>query len=148
MSDYTLSYTGEEVNGLLNTVNSNHAAWDSISHITDYIVAEGESGIWKWQKYANGVAICRGTFSVTAEINISWGSIYECSALPQQTFPFTFTETPLCIPSYVSGGAWIAGFEISGNGTTTLTPSLALLRGTSAISNPYIIGWFVIGYWK
>ena len=58
MSDYTLSYTGEEVNGLLNTVNSNHAAWDSISQHFDYIINQGTSGIWTFIKYASGIAEC------------------------------------------------------------------------------------------
>lgn len=209
MSEYTLSYTGAQVDELLGSVVDLESMFDSISSMsagsvtqpvyfsngnpiattyalnatvpsgakftdttysaattsaaglmsasdksklnatTDYIVAQGTSGDWKYQKYNNGTAICYASFSVDRAIDSTWGALYECPAISPLNLPFSFTEIPLCIPSYISGDVWIGGFEISGNATKSSTPSLSLIRGTASEDTfTYNLGWFVIGKWK
>lgn len=147
MSDYTLSYTGEEVNGLLNTVNSNHAAWDSISQVEDSIVAQGVSGNWTWRKYASGIAECWGIQRVT----LSSTGNYWFSTI---ALPFTFHKKAGSLNEFittVSGGAY---------NTTSLYPSeyydcseitevkAAAVNVTSTSTETISLHWRIIGKWK
>ena len=152
MSDYTLSYTGEEVNGLLNTVNSNHAAWDSISQVADYIVDQGTSGNWTYRKWNSGVAECWGKFDTTATETTAWGSIYQVyPEFGNISYPFEFISVPHENVMVRMEAMYTAGVEISpiNTRTTTKTGKYLAMRGSSCSSGYGIeYEFYVIGKYK
>lgn len=150
MSDYTLSYTGEEVNGLLNTVNSNHAAWDSISRASDYVVGIGTSGIWSWRKWASGIAELFGSTTFESGAWASWGSMYyslnDCGNIP---YPFEFIGYP--IEQVTLGQATFDLWLIQSTACSkTSTGSYYGGRAASATNTDVdvYVDFYVVGQWK
>lgn len=56
----------------------------------DYIVEQGQSGIWMYRKWSSGVAECWGTFSEDLE-PYSTGNYL----IPRQPYPFEFADSPI-----------------------------------------------------
>lgn len=155
MSDYTLSYTGEEVDELLNTVNSNHEIWDTISQVSgDYIVQEGMSGDWTYRKWNNGIVECWMKTVRNTDITYAWGEFYISQyALNSTAYPIEFVDYPIVTAS-VQGintdYAVIAVVEGTGDSLTT-SPKVYVGRpsGSSVTAfKDYMISVYVIGMWK
>lgn len=103
MSEYTLSYTGEEVDELLSAVDSNRNSWDSVSQHNDYIISYGTSGVWNWKKYNSGRAECWCAIDNNSITGTSWQNLHQ-KAL-SQSLPFTFTTIQSAIASVNAGGS-------------------------------------------
>lgn len=122
---------------------------------TDYIVAQGKCDFWTWRMWASGVAECWGSTGETYEnVTSEWGSLYEGSAhsngfpgntsessalafsvkLDGATYTRLFKNVPeFCSCSFnPTGGAGISGIEIGGGLSAMKTPTVYLLRPTSA----------------
>ena len=67
MADYTLGYTGAEIDEKLSKVDT----------IADYIVEQGTSGIWTYRKWNSGVAECWGYWTTTSTFLNAYGNAYE-----------------------------------------------------------------------
>lgn len=137
---------------------------------TDYIVAYGKCDFWTWRMWASGVAECWGSTGATHEdVSSEWGSLYEGSAhsngfpgntsespalafsvkLGGVTYKKLFVSTPdFCSCSFnPTGGAGISGIEIGGGLSATKTPTVFLLRPTSAgVDGHY--SYYAKGRWK
>lgn len=80
-----LDYVVDKIYDLINSGGS-----------ADYIVEQGQNGIWTYRKWASGVAECWGTYTAskagtsTTMLGLS-GAVYETGSI---AFPFTFIETP------------------------------------------------------
>lgn len=150
MSEFALSYTGAEVNELLATVNDNHGAWDSISQVSDYVVAQGTSGDWNYIKFASGLAIVSGTTTVSSKISTAWGGIYETPSSYYVDYPIKFSEIPVCTMGISSSTGAISGIEVSTGASTTRTPIFWLMRGDTGGDVTYTtdVSITAIGRWK
>ncbi len=90
----------------------------------DYVIEEGESGIWTYRKWKSG----------TVNINLQLGSDYYCNnAIPPQSFPFEFEEIPRIYFSPNQNGAvfyWLVATTDGSNpkATTKATGPLVAIR--------------------
>lgn len=101
----------------------------------DYVIEEGESGIWTYRKWKSGKAELWGTSPIyTVNINLQLGSDYYCNnAIPPQSFPFEFEEIPRIYFSPNQNGAvfyWLVATTDGSNpkATTKATGSLVAIR--------------------
>lgn len=80
MADYTLGYTGAEIDEKLSKVNA----------IADYVVEQGTSGIWTYEKWASGKVKMTGknTIILTSSGWSTSGNAYY-NIIPSIDFPFT-----------------------------------------------------------
>lgn len=125
------------------------AIQDSISQIQDYIVAEGDSGIWHYCKYANGWAVCSGVAPYTnVNINVTYYSLYDCSS-KYVNYPFEFVTLPtLSITTHSTDGSAILGVETGANASTTRTPNFYFVRPDPATGLSVNANIIAIGKWK
>ena len=124
--------------------------------VTDYVIAQGTSGIWQYWKYNSGIAICYAQTSKTSANNFptgSWGSVYSGEDLKFGDYPFSFIDSPICVcnafgadSGYTGKYGWIA-LESPTNYTTT-APGVNLIRPTDDIIGHPKFRMFVIGRWK
>lgn len=137
---------------------------------TDYIVAQGTCDFWTWRMWASGVAECWGSTGETYEnVTSEWGYIYEGSAhsngFPGNTSEssalafsvkldgVTYTRLFKNVPEFCScsfnptGGAGISGIEIGGGLSALSTPTVYLLRPTSARVDGHY-SYYAKGRWK
>ena len=113
--------------------------------IKDVVVEQGTSGIWTYRKWNSGIAECWGRTSVDATVNIGWGPLY-IARIAGISLPFTFANTPVCIPACTGGTtAMIAN---NGNATQTTTTPVILIRPLTTETTPYLIQFSVWGRWK
>ena len=124
---------------------------------TTFDCTTGTSGIWTYEKFSNGFAICWGTYVFSSTINNSWGGLYNGSAVEPPDFPFTFTEiptvtmTPTNSESENTGYMWILGnYGGSGGKPSTTNPGkFTPSRGSSASSSQkYAVAITAFGKWK
>lgn len=122
---------------------------------TDCVVAQGTCDFWTWRMWASGVAECWGSTGETSEsVTTEWGSLYEGSAhsngFPGNTSASSalafsievegvkYTRLFCDVPEFCScafnptPGAGISGIEIGGGLSAIKTPTVYLLRPTSA----------------
>lgn len=148
MSEYTLSYTGAEVNELLSTVSDNHDAWDSISQAKDYIVDQGTSGIWTYAKYASGVARCW-----TKDVSVTLTVISE-QIRSYYSFPITFLKNPNVIasPCNIGRPSWLLRgdgcFGAEALSTTQFAVCAIAGSGEAYLPITFTFAVEVIGRWK
>lgn len=99
------------------TVQYNHdelavANWEKLRDRTDFVIAEGVSGVWHYRKWDSGLAECWGKVEKTVDISNELGSVYSNGAATDTTimYPFKFVEIPNCTFSVVANYAiWYGG---------------------------------------
>lgn len=121
--------------------------------ISDFVIEQGTSGIWTYEKWASGKAVCWGSKSCgTADVSNGWGDesthLYESKQGYSETYPSgLFKNLPICIMTpYGDGGAML---ETIGDGTASQTPQAYIVRPApnSTLTNTRI-EYYVIGKWK
>lgn len=93
-SDFT-SRIIEQSSGVLNI--SPNLAINGTS-VSDFVVAQGTSGIWRWRKWNSGAAECWGTTTYSIDVNKTYainsdnskGLLYYGNVAAQEWYPFTF----------------------------------------------------------
>ena len=120
--------------------------------IADYVVETGTSGIWTYEKWKSGKAVCWGKQTSTLVNGQIWASpIY--SAQPERpNYPFTFLEPPTetAIVTNSTNACWLykqAG-ENNTNTTTTTTNYWAIKVNAFDANSMLEISYHVIGRWK
>ena len=133
MADYTLGYTGAEIDEKLSKVDT----------IADYIVETGTSGIWTYRKWNSGIAECWAYWSAD---NASGSR----KALEIQ-LPFTFSSTDYNVGvSLGNNGSTVSGvfgdFDTASNRQHTRNSFIFSWVG----SGTYMVGFYfdVKGRWK
>ena len=140
------------------------------ANAADYVVAQGKCDFWTWRMWKSGVSECWGSTGETYEnVASEWGYLYEGSAhsngfpgntsessalafsvkLDGVTYKRLFKNVPeFCSCSFnPTGGAGISGIEIGGGLSALSTPTVYLLRPTSAsIEGHY--SYHAKGRWK
>ena len=137
---------------------------------TDCVVAQGICDFWTWRMWASGVAECWGSTGATYDdVTSEWGSLYEGSAhsngfpgntsessalafsiqLDGVTYTRLFSDVPeFCSCSFnPTGGTGISGIEIGGGLSALNTPTVYLLRPTSARVDGHY-SYYAKGRWR
>lgn len=117
----------------------------------DYIVEQGTSGIWHYEKRASGIAECWGKTTITATSWNTWGSVYEGNPyLSNLEFPTDlFIDTPIvnCVVAQngLTGGSM---YEMGTINQTRIHYIVPIRPIATSSSIPY---WYLInakGLWK
>ena len=135
-----------------------------------YVVAQGKGDFWTWRMWKSGVSECWGSTGETYEnVTSKWGYLYEGSAhsngfpgntsessalafsvkLDGVTYKRLFKNVPeFCSCSFnPTGGAGISGIEIGGGLSALSTPTVYLLRPTSARVDGHY-SYYAKGRWR
>lgn len=81
--------------------------YNASSHIADYIIEQGTSGIWTYEKWASGKAVCWGSLNKTLNITTDWAVTHFYGTVPSQAFVENlFKERPKI---------WVSAEESGGN---------------------------------
>jgi hypothetical protein len=159
LNDIYVPNVGGSIDGNLNvsgnlTINDGSgsgATYDVSSEIselkTDYIVAQGTSGIWTYCKWASGRAECWGSKTISAgAINKTWGNWYYHDHQAIGNYPFSFTAVP-AVTMFKDNGC--EGVILVGSGgTKTAAPSVYLARPSTYSDADYSVHVAVAGRWK
>lgn len=116
---------------------------------SDYIVEQGESGIWQYRKWNSGLAECWGRKTVTV-YESSWssygGSLYEAELLTGEYYPFTFTEINCDIATLHSFAGGLLSSVISSS--LYRTGTYYVIHPVKLDDFDYSLSLFVRGRWK
>lgn len=120
--------------------------------IADYVVETGTSGIWTYEKWESGKAVCWGRQTNTITSGQIWTSPIYSAQISRPDYPFTFLAPPTETASVVDSvnAAWIykqAGQENS-NTTTKATNYWAIKVNNFDNNSSLAVAYHVIGKWK
>lgn len=115
----------------------------------DFVVQEGTSGIWRYRKWASGMAECWGTVTVTTTVDVAWGSLYVGKTkMSRQNYPFQFNSKPKEVATLQAGNgaAWLFA-ESGGNGVNGAYASAIynVCKPTSDTSQTFYISIYAAG---
>lgn len=120
--------------------------------IADYVVEIGTSGIWTYEKWESGKAVCWGLDTRQHAITQSWGGVfYESNNAYFLTYPSNFFISAPYVFSTIcnsSGTAWVGDYGSGNVGTSARTPSFAFFRGTASNDIRITLNVKAIGRWK
>ena len=146
-----IGMTGNAANTLLRRWTSDGATQYTIldnSFVKNYIVEQGTSGDWYYEKWNDGTYKCYANKSFTG-INITdaWGSVYCSQQLTLPSFPITFKSIPIVILTW--HGANASGSLYGAVGlTTTKVGYTYIVRPDSTPNLSGTISIQAIGKWK
>ena len=123
--------------------------------INDFVIEQGIDGIWAYEKWASGIAKCRGKIPISnLAITIANGSMYRSAGVVYSAnnfpYPFAFAELPCVSANFIptdDNGAWV--WWVNGGTKKTVLPDCYLFR-PSAITTG-VSGYIditVSGKWK
>lgn len=115
------------------------------SPMTDYVVASGTSGDWKYWKFASKLAICYLTRTDDLYTDTSATPCYS-EEMPQRNYPFTFASKPAVIMG-VNGKTAQFWVGQSADGSTTKSPKWRLYAGSIQSSVSCMWSILAIGTW-
>jgi hypothetical protein len=122
----------------------------------DYIVEQGTSGDWTWEKWASGKAVCWGAASLgNVNVNNKWGSSEdnypwrESSAFTQDFPEGLFNAPPQFLDiTLINSSAAVFVSRYLEDLTATNTGKFTLSRPTSMTVNNVKLGFYAVGRWK
>ena len=95
--------------------------------VKNHVIEEGTDGIWKYRKWADGTAECRGIYTQdNVLIDTAWGNLYESASYWVDLPSGLFVETPqFSITLTGSRGSMLEAFS---EGSATETPHMCAIR--------------------
>lgn len=124
--------------------------------VSDFVVAEGTSGIWKYRKWNSGLAECWARISktFTASDWASWGSNFYCGSSMTSgstpVYPFTFTAIPREIVTLRGATGAQMWMSVGGSNTVSkMSSEYYPVRSTKpSASITAQADVYVVGMWK
>lgn len=120
----------------------------------DYVVAQGQQGLWEYRRWSSGNAECwieEYTVS-TMYLSNSWGGLYSGSIASPGKYPITFKKSPIVIPTFSNRSTGTADYSFpiwaQPDGTTTTCPSFQGIDPTKGSIKNIKLGVYVKGRWK
>lgn len=115
--------------------------------MNDYIVERGVAGMWTWEKWESGKAVCWGNQSLTVTIAEAWGNIVSSPSF-NVAFPFEFMAIPVVTAQilYSSNNCFLG--VASGYASNSVSGNYTLCRATPYEGVQCTVSWYVIGNWK
>lgn len=115
------------------------------NEVSDYVVAQGESGGWRYRKWDSGWAECWRVSQVTPTTFTTNGALYYTDIITTP-YPFDFAGAPLAfISSYNSN---VIGATMNGNNLGAISIRLATTTNNAASYVDKTIKVYVAGLWK
>lgn len=123
--------------------------------VTDYVVASGSSGIWRYIKWNSGLAMC-WTDSYKSTDNFpstQWGAVWSSVDFTFGTYPFAFANAPVCFCNKIGGDtndyAQAFGWMAQGYGNQTAGTCLwDFIRPDNTVLGHPQFRMVAIGRWK
>lgn len=120
--------------------------------IKDYITEQGTSGIWRYRKWASGVAECWGEYTdEDVSITTAWGQIYDSTAMygyynyPSGLFVAAPVEQVTARAGGSGKGLWIETYL---DATAERTGKWQYARATQASGITVRVTMYSVGRWK
>lgn len=124
---------------------------EKLGLIADYVVEQGTSGIWTYEKWNSGKAVCWGTKTGNLS-KISTYFNFHLYAFVDVAFPTgLFIEPPRAFPKMRIGTSGGGTIDIRYNGDSPITKDKLNVYGISEFSTanqPCKADIFAIGRWK
>ena len=124
------------------------SGWNEIVPTADYVVEQGTSGIWTYEKWANGKAVCYGYDTKTVACTTAYGYLYGGSttiSLPSGLFVSGGIDSI----HVTTGGSTGSGYAFFGRyASATNTGFSALFLSTASASKDITFSAEVKGTWK
>lgn len=117
----------------------------------DYIIEQGTSGDWVYEKWNSGVAKCYTSVSVKDKpITTAWGALYQSDLISLPTFPseVSFTVAPRVFLQFSNVGGHTALISGASNVSKTSSGEAYLFRPAAATLSNGSIVIEAIGKWK
>ena len=127
------------------------SAWTSpLDGLSDYIIATGTDGIWTWEKWASGKAVCWGKRNYgSIAVTTPWGNIYSSDIINEDFPNGLFADIPDYMDTRMLGGEGEVFIASGATGTSAAnTGNISLNRPTSKTLSNATIGYYAIGRWK
>ena len=97
--------------------------------ISDFVVEEGESGIWRYRKWRSGRKECWGKkYFAGIAVDKQWGALYTSGSI-SDTYPFEFGSDPVEYANVFAGGAQLILSRVTAN-TVKSTAAYQMVRPT------------------
>lgn len=117
----------------------------SLGLIADYVVETGTDGIWTYEKWQSGKAVCWGNSAQTVDVNTAWGHLY-LGWLADISLPSgLFTNIATVVGTADAGSGMWVDMRIVTNPTTVGGYAYINVSKTALEVNVRMI---VIGTWK
>lgn len=116
----------------------------------DYIVEKGTSGIWTYEKWNSGKAVCWGTYTLNTAVNTQWdGNVYIGSAsVDRINYPFGFVSKPTETVSVQTGNYAVWLYSKAVNGSYGSGIYNVCRFGAVNETATFYLSFQVIGKWK
>lgn len=122
----------------------------------DYIVEQGVTGKWTWEKWHSGKKVCYAVFETDSlSVDKAWGSLYYNTWMNSsenkaaRRYPFDFTQTPTVVvsPAFHSTGDYFLVADVNNNVGTDKThaPAYSIARPTTITVTKPRIAYYVVG---
>lgn len=119
----------------------------NISNLTNVSIKEiGGSGNDRYIQFNNGIMICYGRKSCTADVTYAWGNVYESPRFNVGNFAKSFIDTPYSCNVTCGAGltVWIEAIVPTKD---SLGPTW-VMRPVSTPNCTFDINYVAIGRWK
>lgn len=117
--------------------------------LADFVLETGTDGMWYYEKWASGKAVCYGKKNYGSLATKAWGYLYASSEL-SVTFPSgLFIENPQYISIETMYGGGYGGFVEKGYIVPTKDgiSGFSIVRSTQATFSNATLGFHIIGRW-
>ena len=116
-----------------------------ITSKADYVVEEGVSGIWRYRKWASGIAECWGatastSHAMTSQSNNGW------YASEQYSLPSGLFTAVTNVQANRNGGGGLVFISVYGTSTSTINYYVCTVSGSMTSSFSILLS--VKGRWK
>lgn len=112
--------------------------------LRDYVVEQGESGVWTYRKWNSGVAECWGKQSGTVSCDAVWGSLY-FENIAGCDFPEgLFVEAPVLVTTMENQNFFISKYAA----TAQNTGIISALSAVKMLNQAYSLQHIAKGRWK
>lgn len=132
----------------MSTTEKNSAKNQGAPADVDFVVEQGKSDIWYYRKWRSGNADCWCRRNVNVEINQVMGATLYYGIANNLTYPFTFSENPMCQITCEASDEDTPLIIASSGGGTNVDAMPIVLCGTEAKTVNCNIIYQVHGRWK
>ena len=118
--------------------------------LTDFIIEQDTSGIWTYEKWASGKAVCYGKKNYGTMATHAWGYLFETDGMNIDFPSGLFIENPQVMHIDFLYGGGIGGFIEKGAVVPTKDSigEFCVARASQLTYSNLTIGFYIVGKWK
>lgn len=117
----------------------------------DYIVESGTSGIWTYEKWASGKAVCWGISTFNTTTNTAWhttGVYIGATDTGRVNYPVSFIDKPVEMANLTTGALATWLYSKSANGAAATGIYNVARFGSNSNNATFYINFYIVGRWK